>query len=291
MSVASMLSALHGSVDPGLTGGLRTFRSVQEVRRGRGRRVVAVVGLSPGEGRSTVAAVLALTSAGYSNRRTLVIDTVPAAGRRRSRRSSVTEKLGGRADEGRLDLLTSDDDVTPVRRAVLAQAVTPHTTVPVLGLPPDADGFPPQLLHTTLARIVDRADLVVIDTPAAPRTPVMHAVLDCADHLVLVARADRDAPRRLTAAVDWVRRAPGPQRDRSMSLVLAGHTVVRNRRWRGTSGWTTDYRHPGPHRTVQLRHAWALAADRIDSVGTRAVTDGLRILRSIDRGDVEPGSA
>jgi hypothetical protein len=61
---------------------------------------------------------------------------------------------------------------------------------------------------------------VLIDTPVGPRAPVLHAVLDLADHYLLVARADGDLPRQHRAGRVWLSDAPGRPRRRTASLVV-----------------------------------------------------------------------
>src|SRR6478735_4982545 len=83
MDLRTAGSALLASASPTLTADLDAFRSArsQLSAASRAPRTVAVVGLIPGAGRTTAAALLAWCVAGYSDRRVIVVDaaTPPAA--------------------------------------------------------------------------------------------------------------------------------------------------------------------------------------------------------------------
>ena len=191
-----------------------------------GGKTVGVIGLSAGEGRSTVTALVALVAAGYAGRRVAVIDTPAATFGRTGDRRTVTEMLGGKPSFGRLDRLLAAPADEPVSRELIRSATTPGTAVPVVGLSPRNTGFPPQVLEQTLARLAYRADLVLIDTPPAAHAPVLHAVLDSVDHLLLVIRDDRDVQRRLAAVHEWLRDAPGRRAFAGLSIALVDHAAL-----------------------------------------------------------------
>ena len=238
------LARLRAAVNPAVGGRLEAFRDAVAALAAAPSRpcTVAVVGLVPGAGRSTVTAVLALAAAAFSDRRVVVIDTVasptgprtvpgrPPAGDDVAGRS-VTALLGGDVLQGRLAQLVEGAPTDPAHPSTGAGAVavarrqvrssfTPGASVPMLSLPPGPGGFAPQLLERALDRLAYRADLVLLDTPVGPRAPVLHAVLDLADHYLLVARTDQDVPRQERAGRLWLTEAPGRPRRRTASLVL-----------------------------------------------------------------------
>lgn len=208
------LARLRSAFNPALTARLGQFDEAVRAFRAVPRRpvVVGVVGLVPGCGRSTVAALAALTAASYSDRRVMVVDTS-------SQPHTVTELLGGDVDDGRLPSLLLGPVTSGVARRRIRTACTPGAAAPVLTLPPGSGEFAPQVLEQTLDRLRHRADLVVIDTPAGPAHPVLHAVLDLADHFLTVVRADANVDAQIAATADWLATAPGRARRRPASVV------------------------------------------------------------------------
>lgn len=230
--MTTALARLRSALDPTLTTRVGDFLDALSAWQTAPHRprTVAVTGLASGAGRTTVTAVLALVAAGFSDRRVVVIDTVtPPTGPRTPPGElpgsddvagrTVTALLGGDLLQGRLARLLEAPVTGGVPRRRIAAAFTPEAAVPVLSLPPGPGGFAPQLLEQTLDRLAYRADLVLIDTPPGPRASVLHAVLELADHFLLVARADGDLPRQAAAARAWLERAPGRPRQRTSSLV------------------------------------------------------------------------
>ncbi len=236
-----MANMLAGAVNPGLTAELAEFAAARAgfAATRPVARTVAVLGLTPGEGRSSVAALLALSVAGWSDRRVAVLDTVavptgphPAVagmpGVRDVAGRTVTALLGGDVGQGRLQgLVDPSAGSTVVARNRLRAALTPGAAVPVLSLPPGGPGFPPQFVEQALARLRQRADLVVIDTPVGPSAPVLHGVLQHADHFLLVVRGDGDTDRRLQAVAHWLGNAPGRARTRPATAVIVSRGLTK----------------------------------------------------------------
>ncbi|MET3805635.1 hypothetical protein ABIB25_002639 [Nakamurella sp. UYEF19] len=263
--------SLLAGLNPGLSGQVGAFRraraGVPSTARGR---TVAVIGRLPGSGTSTVAALLALAAAGYTDNRVTVVETNRAGGRGRS----VTELLGGSGD-GRLPALLTVPDGEAVARRRVRSAGTPGAAVPVLALPADAGSFAPQVLEQTLTRLRHRADLTIIDTPSDRGEPVFHAVLHLVDQVVLVLTADRSAPARLDAARRWLSSAPGPARHHSVcvALVAVDRLVPR---WR-----------PGDLPWVLVPRDRALRNGLPGRMSRRALTAGLELVRTVS--DVRRG--
>lgn len=250
---------------------------------------VAVIGLTPGEGRSSVAALLALSAAAWSNRRVLVLDTVTAdrrpqqtvggiAGVHDVAGRSVTELLGGDAARGGLnDLLEATTRGPMVARSRLRASRTPGAAVPVLSLPAGGPGAAPRFVMRTLASLRQRADLVVIDTPAGPSAAVMPDVLAGADHFVLVARGDGDVDRRLLAGLRWLDSSTG-----SRGRVTA---AIVSRSW-GTPSWRF-----AELPVVLLPRDEGLRRRRVDRLGRQATTAGLTLAAEVAEAASRPRSA
>jgi hypothetical protein len=254
-----------GAADPGLAGGLATYRDLVGTFAGRrpaGLLTAAVIGPTPGTGRSTVAATLALALSAHTP---VAVTVVDAAGPSRNR--PVGTLLAGTPQSGRLDVLIGVPPGEPVARSVVRAAADADTAVPVLEPPPGA-GFPPQLLEQITRRLQHRTDLVLFDTPGSPTAPVQHAVLDSVGHLFLVLPADESAQVRAQQLVAWVAGAPGRRPAHTLSLVLVGGS---RRFARG------DF----PVPAVWLRPSRALAAGRLAAIGRRETVDGLRIAASV----------
>ncbi len=213
-AVGETLARVRAAFNPALTSRLGEFEDAVAAFQAVPRRaaVVAVVGLVPGAGRSTVAGLTALTAAAYSDRRVVVIDTA-------AQPHTVTELLGGNVADGRLGTLLDGAVTSGVPRRRVRAALTPGAAAPVLSLPPGSGDFAPQMLEQTLDRLHHRADLIVIDTPPGPSHPVLHAVLDLAGHFLLVVRADDNADAQVAAAAEWLASAPGRHRRRPASVV------------------------------------------------------------------------
>ena len=229
------LARIRAGLNPDLTGRLGEFRDALARFRSIPRRqtVVAVVGLVPSAGRTTLTGLVALTAAAYSDRRVVVIDTAAAGvhrrlgrrGRRHGPRPhrrggdaggrTVTRLLGGDVADGRVRALLDIPVTTGVPRRRIAAALTPGTAAPVLSLAPGSGDFTPQMLEQAVERLRHRADLVVVDTPPGPAHPVLHAALDLADRFLLVVRGDRNADAQIAAGLGWLAAAPGRRRDRT----------------------------------------------------------------------------
>ena len=208
-AMGETLARVRAAFNPALTSRLGEFDDAVAAFQAVPRRaaVVAVVGLVPGAGRSTVAGLTALTAAAYSDRRVVVIDAA-------AQPHTVTELLGGNVADGRLGTLLDGVVTSGVPRRRVRAALTPGAAAPVLSLPPGSGDFAPQMLEQTLDRLHHRADLIVIDAPPGPSHPVLHAVLDLAGHFLLVVRADDNADAQVAAAAEWLASAPGRHRRR-----------------------------------------------------------------------------
>ncbi|MGI8591334.1 MAG: hypothetical protein ACR2M5_10170 [Nakamurella sp.] len=255
------------AADPRLALGAGRLQRVRATLPGSANgRTVAVIGRVPGSGTSTVVASMALAAAGYTGNRVVVVETNrsdPAAGARR-----VTTLLGG-IGNGRLPTLLGVPGGEAVARRRLRAASTPGSAVPVLELPPRSGNFAPQVLEQTLARLRQRADLIILDTPSDRSEPVYHAVLHLVDHVLLVLPADRSAPERLAAARRWLAATPGPARRHSVSVVL----VARSRfvpRWR-----------PGELPWVLLRRDGALRRGTVGRMSRRSLVAALQLVGAV----------
>lgn len=292
MDLRGALIRITAAAAPSLTRDLLEFRRTQSAFEATRPlpTTVAVVGLTPGEGRTTVSALLALSVAGWSGRRVAVLDTVTARTGRQPEVAgvptvldvagrSVTAMLGGDVSQGRLagllDRRPPGGDVdrgTPVvTRRRLRTSTTPGAAVAVLSLPPGGAGFQPQFVEQTLTRLRQRADLVIIDTPAGPSSPALHGVLEHADHFVMVVRGDGDIDRRIDHVLDWLDAAPGRSRRRTVTAVVV-HKGGPRRGWR-----------PREFPVVLLARDEGLRRRAPARLGRRAVISGLTLATAVAR--------
>lgn len=298
MDLRGALTRITAAATPSLTHDLEAFRLAHDaftVTR-PAPTTVAVVGLTPGEGRTSVAALLALSVAGWSARRVVVLDSVTARTGRQPEVAgvpavldvagrSVTALLGGDVTQGRLsgllDRRARDGDGaadTPVvTRRRLRASTTPGAAVPVLSLPPGGAGFQPQYVEQTLTRLRQRADLVVIDTPAGPSSPALHGVLEHADHFVVVVRGDGDVDRRFARALQWLGAAPGRSRRRTVTGVVL------------QKGGRTPEHRPQDFPVVLVARDEGLRRRTPSRLGRRAVISGLALATAVARAADETG--
>lgn len=278
------LARMRAGLNPDLSGRLGEFRDALARFRAVPRRqtVVAVVGLVPSAGRTTLTGLVALTAAAYSDRRVVVIDTAasastvgldgaadataatdPTAVAGMAGGRTVTRLLGGDVADGRVRALLDIPVTTGVPRRRIAAALTPGTAAPVLSLAPGSGDFTPQMLEQAVERLRHRADLVVVDTPPGPAHPVLHAALDLADRFLLVVRGDHNADAQIAAGLGWLAAAPGRRRDRTTSVVA----VCRGLRPVGPST-------PG---VAVLGRDEALRRRRLDQLSRRSAVTALRL--------------
>lgn len=290
MDLRGALSRIAAASTPSLTRDLQEFRRAQAAFAATrpAPTTVAVVGLTPGEGRTSVAALLALSVAGWSGRRVAVLDTVTARTGRQPETAgvpavldvagrSVTALLGGDVAQGRLSGLLDrraregdrDAATAVVTRSRLRASLTPGAAVAVLSLPPGGPGFQPQYVEQTLTRLRQRADLVIIDTPAGPSSAALHGVLEHADHFVVVVRGDGDVDRRFVHALDWLGAAPGRSRRRTVTGV-----VVRK-------GGPMPVFRPREFPVVLLARDEGLRRRMPSRLGRRAVISGLTLATAV----------
>ncbi len=263
----ALLRQASAATSPALAAKVGYFRrvatAVPAVANGA---TVAVIGRLPGSGTSTVAAVMALAAAGYTDNRVVVVETNRAE--QLTNRRRVTALLGATGD-GRLPALLAVPEGEAVARRRVKAASTPGSAVPVLELPAGSGNFAPQVLERTLARLRHRADLTIIDTPSDRAEPVFHAVLHLVDHVMLVLPADRSAPERLAASRRWLDGTPGPARRHNVSVVLVARSRF-VRRWR-----------PPDLPWVLLRKDRALRRGALGRMSRRSVTSGLQLVDAV----------
>lgn len=191
-------------------------------RRGR---VTAIIGVSGGAGRTTVALALADLVAA-AGERAVVVDASLQFGAvgpalDRTVRRSITEVLydeRGRAQDDDTVAETLADLAAGARPAADGFAVLAAPTDPV-----DADRIAPEHLARTVALLAHSLDRVVVDTPAG-LGPETLAVLDEADDVVVVATLDvpgMAALRTVDALLDALG-IPAPARHLVLNKELEG---------------------------------------------------------------------
>lgn len=219
---------------------------------------VAVVGMTPGEGRSSVAALLAATITAYSQRRVQVLD--PTAGDAEPGRSAAALLGSDVPAGGWLRLMAATARSPMVHRRALAASGTPGAAVPVLSNPPGMRCGPAQLVRT-LQALRQRADVVVIDTPADPNAPVLAGVLPHVDHFVMVVRGEGAVDRRLHTVLGWL--AERTRTPYTASAVVVGRGL-------GSPNWSLQ-----DVPVVLLPRDEGLRQRRLDRLGRQAATAGL----------------
>jgi Mrp family chromosome partitioning ATPase len=222
------------ALDPRLTARLRAERDWDRILSARLRpgRSIAVVGLAPGSGRTTTAALLSVALARYQGRRVLAIDASDSDGLHR--RLAVHTGTALHAVLVGLGVRGTDPAVPQpgavgqrwLRRAlagaedVLLLARDPAVAEPALS----PDEYP------AVARALGRyVSVMVTDTPPLSGRSVVPAVVATADRVVVVAPDDEQAAEWVQRCLPWlgsVLRDPLPD-------AVAGLVVRRSRRRSG----------------------------------------------------------
>ncbi len=186
-------------------------------------KTILITSADAGEGKTTVATVLALALAKDTERRVLLIDANPTS-------LSVGRTLGLNPKRGWRNLV---DRSCELKRAIVR--VDPNG-LSVLTPGPQAasqsaDAIPSRL-ETVIGELAQRFDLIIVDSPAileSPETQRLAAVLDGA---VLVALAGHTHHSRVTAARKLV------PKERRLGLVLneseGGVGFPQRRRWKSS---------------------------------------------------------
>lgn len=173
------------AIDPG--GATESGRGIAQLRAAvqiltatQGIRSLAIGSLRPGEGKSTVAANLAIALAEAGDR-VILIDANLAAPR-------LSSTFGGRAARG-LTSLMADPDLDLA--AVVTSTTWPNLMVIPAGPRGDDSLIDRNAFRRTLAGIVPHADLVIFETPTLIGTPERLRFSSHADGLLLVVGGDR----------------------------------------------------------------------------------------------------
>lgn len=222
--------------DPRLTARLRTEHERDGILSAPMRRgsSIAVVGLAPGGGRSTVAALLATALGQYQGRRVLAIDAAGTGGlyRRLALRSSgstgaVLVGLGIRGP-GSAGPGSNGARRTPLGWRWLRQQLSISQDVLLLASDPST-GEPPMTPEEYLAtvRALGRyVPAMVSDTPALTGDPVIPAVVAAADRVVIVGSGDDQGVEAVKSCVPWIAAVRQHQAEGSVvGLLVSGRTV------------------------------------------------------------------
>lgn len=216
--------ALGRVVDPGMAGNkdvagdVEMFRilrnNIEELVGDQPARAVLVTSALPEEGKSTVAASLALASAA-AGRRTLLLEAD-------LRRPSLARRLGVPSSPGLIDYLTGNAEPETVLRSIPVSS--DHGVVVPIGAAARAEnlvclpagrssGGSAELLASTrmrelLADVSEVYELVIVDT--APLLPVADtlALLPAANAVVLCVRSGRTTEDQIRAARSALARVP-----------------------------------------------------------------------------------
>lgn len=166
---------------------------------GKGR-VIAVLGVKPGIGTTTIAANLALALQTLANLQVILMDAHSPFG-------DLDLLLNSPASRSWADLAPYIDDLDD---EILGKVLTPHATGIKLLLAPSPNEAPPELssdaFTTILNRLRNTGDFIVVDTPPV-ETPDAAAILQSADEVVVVLTPDLATLSLTLSALDWIAQA------------------------------------------------------------------------------------
>jgi MinD-like ATPase involved in chromosome partitioning or flagellar assembly len=201
-------AALH-ALDPRLTLRLRTEHERDAIlatpmRRGRS---IAVVGLVPGGGHSTVAALLATALGQYHGRRVLAIDAAGTGGLYRR----LVVRSGSSMDAVLVGLGIRGPGPDGSRRLPrgwrwLRQQLSISPEVLLLASDPGAGESPmtAQEYQSTVHALGRYVSVMVSDTPALTDDPVIPAVVAAADRVVVVGPDDDRGLEAVRSCLPWI---------------------------------------------------------------------------------------
>jgi Mrp family chromosome partitioning ATPase len=157
-------------------------------------RVIAVTSAEPGEGKTTCAANLGLALADETLARVLLIDT-------NLRRPSLAQAFGFEPSESFIERLVVNRDITPPYLVAAVRGTRLH----VAALPqqrPRSGHVDRLLFSAALADLKNEYDYIVIDAAGVFESADADVTGECADGVVLTARAGSSRRRAIASAIE-----------------------------------------------------------------------------------------
>lgn len=154
-------------------------------------KTLLITSAEAGEGKTTVATVVAWLLAKHAERRVLLIDANPAS-------PSVARTLGLDSKRGWLNLV--DRSCEPKHALVRLDPNGLYVMTPGASAAPRSTDAMSSRLEDVIAELAPRFDMVVVDSPAILESPEAQRLAAVLDGAVLVARAGHTHHRNVTAA-------------------------------------------------------------------------------------------
>ncbi len=189
----------------------RTLRArLDSLAAQRPIKSIAMTSALSGEGKTTTSANLALVSSLAVDRRVLLVDCD-------LRKPKIHRALGLRPEAGLAEVLLGQ---APLERAIVRLEGTQLDVLPVRTMPPNpSELLASAAMRTLMEQLVQRYDLVLLDTPAMLALPDAKTLSELTDGVVMVVRADVTPQSDVDTALDVL------DRRRVLGMVLNGATV------------------------------------------------------------------
>lgn len=180
----------------------KIWTALQALTSGRDVKTVLVTSPVRGDGRTTVAANVALLAA-TSGSRVVLVDSDT----RNSKLHEIFEKAQAPGLTDALASVAPRDDVELPTDSLNLQEITKNLTLMAAGTRSDNPAilFAPGALSRVLGELREHGDLVLLDTPPTSTTAEALALSNFVDGVVVVADAERTEQAQLNDAVDTLR--------------------------------------------------------------------------------------
>jgi capsular exopolysaccharide synthesis family protein len=189
----------------------RTLRArLDSLAAQRPIKSIAMTSALSGEGKTTSAVNLALVSSLGVERRILLVDCD-------LRKPKIHRALGLRPEAGLAEVLLGQ---ATLDKAIVRVEGTQLDVLPVRAMPPNpSELLSSPAMRTLMEQLVQRYDLVLLDTPAMLALPDAKTLSEMTDGIVMIVRADVTPQDDVNTALDIL------DRRRVLGLVLNGATV------------------------------------------------------------------
>ncbi|MGI8816266.1 MAG: MinD/ParA family ATP-binding protein [Pseudonocardia sp.] len=196
-----MYSATGGRINPGVGPVERNrLELIQRVRASlRGSHQIAVTSIKGGIGKTTVAACLGLTLAGYRSGGVIAVDADPDAG-------TLADRLSGPPTSGVRGLLGADLEAISSLSGFSAYTSLAGRLRVLAGEqdPATGEAFQGEEYERICAALARFFDIVVTDSGTGLVHSAMQGTLRVADRLVVVGAPTVDGASRASKTLDWL---------------------------------------------------------------------------------------